>query len=135
MPQFSKTSRQRLATCHQDLQTLFNEVIKYFDCTIICGHRGEEKQNSAYKKGYSKLKFPNSKHNKNPSLAVDVIPYPLDWDDHDRMRVFAGYVLGTAQQLKNEGWIDSSIRLGGDWDMDTEVLDNTFQDFPHYEIR
>ena len=49
--------------CHEDLQKIFKYVIAFFDHTIICGHRTEEKQNQAYKKGYSKLKYPNSKHN------------------------------------------------------------------------
>ena len=30
MPRFGKTSKARLATCHEDLQEIFNEVIKYF---------------------------------------------------------------------------------------------------------
>lgn len=53
MPQFSKTSRQRLETCHQDLQTIFNYVVKYFDCTIVCGHRDKIAQNTAYSDNYS----------------------------------------------------------------------------------
>ena len=31
MPRFGKTSKRRLATCHEDLQEILNEVIKYFD--------------------------------------------------------------------------------------------------------
>ena len=75
MPKYSTISKSRLVTCHQDLQTLFNEVIKYYDCTIVYGHRGEIAQNQAYAEGKSQLKWPNSKHNKWPSLAVDAAPY------------------------------------------------------------
>ena len=57
MPRFSKRSLGRLETCDERLQELFKEVVKRFDCTIIEGHRGEEKQNAAYKKGNSKLKY------------------------------------------------------------------------------
>ena len=28
-----------------------------------------------------------------------------------------------------------NIRWGGDWDMDFQVMDNRFDDFPHFEIR
>lgn len=77
MPRFSTRSRSRLHTCDERLVKLFNEVVKHFDCTIIEGHRGKEKQNEAYRKGNSKLKFPNGKHNKSPSIAVDVAPILL----------------------------------------------------------
>jgi peptidoglycan L-alanyl-D-glutamate endopeptidase CwlK len=135
MPKFSKTSRGKLGTCHEDLQTIFEYVIKYFDCTIVCGHRTEEKQNAAFKKGYSKVKFPNSQHNSLPSMAVDAIPWPIEWDNHDRMRYFAGYVMGIAKMLKVIGEIEHSVRWGGDWDRDTLLKDQRFIDLPHFELR
>lgn len=134
MPSFGKTSRQRLATCHQDLQTIFNYVIKEFDCSVICGHRGRIAQNEAFKKGYSKVQFPDSKHNKIPSMAVDVVPYPIDWQDTDRMKYFAGFVMGTAKMLQSYGAISHGLRWGGDWNQNTLLSDNTFQDFPHFEL-
>ena len=66
MPQFSKSSQARLEECHQDIQTIFKYVIEVFDCTIVCGHRGEYDQNKAFDEGKSKLTFPKSKHNKSP---------------------------------------------------------------------
>ena len=54
MPSFGKQSQANLATCHPDLQTLFREVIKYFDCTIIEGFRNEADQNKAFAAGNSK---------------------------------------------------------------------------------
>jgi len=134
MPQFSQSSKDKLATCHADLQTIFNYVIESFDCTVICGHRTEDAQNMAYKKGYSKVKYPNSKHNKFPSMAADVIPWPIEWDDHDRMRYFSGYVMGIAHTLKESGAIEHTLRWGGDWDMDTETSDTNFIDLPHFEL-
>lgn len=128
MGKFSEPSSTRLATCDERLQRLFNEVVKHFDCTVISGHRGEKEQNEAFAKGFSKLRYPNSKHNRKPSLAADVVPFPIDWKDTNRMRVFAGFVLGIASQM------EIKIRWGGDWDSDTEVKDNSFQDLPHFEI-
>jgi len=98
MPRFSTKSKSKLHTCDERLIDLFNEVVKHFDCTVIEGHRGKERQNAAYNKGNSKLKFPNGKHNKSPSIAVDVAPYPIDWNDRDRFHYFSGYVLGIASQ-------------------------------------
>ena len=45
MPRFGKRSRERLATCDERLQKVFNEVINYVDCSVLEGHRGERKQN------------------------------------------------------------------------------------------
>lgn len=134
MPAFSTRSLERLQTCHTDIQTLFHEVIKHFDCTILEGHRNEASQNAAFAAGRSKLRFPQSKHNQQPALAVDVVPYPINWNDTDRMRYFAGFVQGLAVTLKQQGRISHSIRWGGDWDRDTELHDNRFMDFPHFEL-
>ena len=129
MPKFGSRSKSRLKTCDTRLQDLFNEVIKHFDCSVIQGHRGKEDQNKAFKEGKSKLKYPNGNHNKSPSKAVDVAPYPINWNDRERFTYFAGYVVGIASQM------GLKIRWGGDWDMDTEVKDNNFDDLPHFEVR
>lgn len=129
MPNFSAKSQAKLATCHPDLQRVFNEVVKHFDCTIVEGHRGKEDQDRYYAQGKSKVKYPNGKHNKEPSMAVDVIPYPIDWNARDRFVYFAGFVKGIATSL------GVNIRWGGDWDCDTELADNTFDDLPHFELR
>lgn len=134
MSKFSQKSLEQLATCHPDLQTLFNVVIKYFDCTVTEGFRDATAQNKAFAEGKSKLKWPNGNHNKSPSTAVDVYPCPIDFNDTRRFYYFAGFVLGIAKQLKAEGKISHSIRWGGDWDSDTEVKDNTFNDLVHFEL-
>ena len=51
MPKFSKSSLEKLATCHIDLQTLFNEVIKTFDCIVTEGYRNQEDQEKAFASG------------------------------------------------------------------------------------
>ncbi len=129
MPKFGSTSKRRLSTCEKDLQLLFKEVVRGFDCTIVCGHRGEEAQNEAYKRGNSKVKYPHGRHNANPSRAVDVAPYPIDWSDRDRFNYFAGYVKGVASQMG----ID--VIWGGDWDNDTDLKDNGFDDLVHFELK
>ena len=128
MPAFSKSSTSKLKTCHLLLQKLFDEVVKEFDCTITCGERGEFEQNEAFRKGYSKLQYPRSKHNKSPSMAVDAVPYPIDWKDTERMYFFGGFVKGKASGM------GIKIRWGGDWDSDTQVKDQNFIDLPHFEL-
>ena len=134
MPGFSEQSNHRLATCHEDLQTLFNEVVKHFDCSILCGYRSEADQNRLFFDGKTQLKYPQGKHNSSPSMAVDVAPFPIDWVDRERFHLFAGYVLATAEQLFQIGAIKHRVRWGGDWDMDTHVSDNRFDDLVHFEL-
>ena len=129
MAKFGKSSKKRLATCDERLQKVFNEVIKYVDCSILEGHRSEERQNYLFQEGRTKVKYPKGRHNSNPSRAVDVTPYPVDWDDRERQTLFAGFVLGIARSM------DIRLRWGGDWDMDFKVMDNRFDDFPHFELR
>ena len=129
MPYFSKRSKSRLSTCDERLQEVFNEVIKHVDCSILEGHRSKERQNKLYDEGRTKVKYPNGRHNSNPTKACDGTPYPVDWKDRERQTLFAGFVIGVARSM---GY---NVRWGGDWDMDFQVMDNRFDDFPHFEIR
>lgn len=126
--QFSALSKRRLATCDKRLQEIFNEVIKHVDCTVICGHRSKAEQEAAFRAGTSKLRWPNSLHNRLPSLAVDVVPYPVDWDDRSRFIYFAGFVRGIAIQKGIE------IRSGVDWNGNFNLKDENFFDAPHFEL-
>lgn len=128
MPRFSQKSLDNLLTCDADLQAIFLEVVNHFDCTVLCGHRSEEEQNEAFRANRSTLKWPDSKHNFNPSRAVDVVPYPIDWENLKRFYYFGGFVKGIAQDM------DILIRWGGDWDNDTMTDDQKFMDLPHFEL-
>ena len=129
MPYFGKTSKKRLSTCDDRLVKVFNEVIKHVDCSVLCGHRGKDDQNKAYKEGKSKAEYPKGRHNRYPSLAVDVSPYPIDWKDLERQTLFAGFVLGIAKQMG----ID--LIWGNDWDGDFETKDTGLKDYPHFELK
>ena len=129
MNRYSRASEERLKTVHPNLALVFRTVLPSWDHTIICGHRGEEAQTRAYRMGQSKVRFPNSKHNEYPSLAVDVAPYPIVWSDYYRFYYFAGYVQRVALEL------GVKIRFGGDWDMDTFAQnDQSFFDLVHFEL-
>ena len=129
MPKFSRVSSERLATCHPDLQRLMLEVIKHWDCSVTYGIRTEEEQKQMVAKGKSITM--NSKHLRQPdgySHAVDVVPYPIDWDDHKRFYYFGGFVLGIAKSL------GIKVRWGGDWNGNMDVKDQNFNDLPHFEL-
>jgi len=128
MPSFSDKSISKLGTCDTRLQRVFHEVVRNFDCTILEGHRDKERQNRMVEEGKSQVLWPDGKHNTVPSMAVDVTPYPVVWDDRERQTLFAGFVLATAKAMGVD------LRWGGDWDQDTEVRDNSFDDLVHFEI-
>lgn len=128
MPTFSQSSQDKLATCDDRLQRLFNEVIKYYDCTVECGARGEFEQELAVRNGMSQLHYPNSKHNKVPSLAVDANPYPWRWSRQKESIYFAGFVKGIAALL------GVPIRWGGDFNRDMDLQNDNFVDSPHFEL-
>ena len=86
MFKFGNTSMGRLRLCHPDLKKLMEAVIASSpeDMTIVCGGRSKGRQDKAYAEGKSQLKYPDSKHNSQPSMAVDVAPYidgKIPWDD------------------------------------------------------
>ena len=125
---FSKTSLERLNTCCPQLQETMKGVIRIFDCTVLEGYRDEETQNRYFKAGKSKLKYPKSKHNGKPSLAVDAAPWPIAWDDIETFCYFGGLVVATGACLGHK------IRFGGNWDMDNIIMhDQSFQDLVHFE--
>ncbi len=121
-----KTSLERLGTCHPDLQKLVCDVAQRIDegdlvtagiadITVLCGFRGEAEQNEAFGKGRSRLRWPDSWHNRSPARAVDIAPYPVDWGDEESFLVLRGYVLARAAAL--------GIKIGViPWDM------------PHYQL-
>ena len=127
MPVFSKISQERLSTCDPRLQEICNEAIKDFDFMVVCGHRGESDQNKAFSEGKSRLKYPDSKHNTTPSLAVDLAPLEhkdgkavIPWDDIEAFRKLAMHIMNIAN---NKG---IPLEWGGNW--------IKFKDYPHFQI-
>jgi len=135
MAHYGKQSIGNLNTCHPDLQVLFQTVIEEWDNSILCGHRGKVDQNYYFDQGKSKVKWPDGKHNKTPSEAVDAVPYPIDWNDRERFVTFGCYVLGVADALYKQGIMKHRVRWGGDWDHSTrELSPQSFNDLPHFEL-
>ncbi len=141
MPSFGQKSRARLETCHDNLQILSREVVKHFDCSVIYGWRSSEEQARLYAQGRTmpgrivtqcdgvvKLSKHQGVDGEKPSTAVDLVPYPIDWEDEERMVYFAGFVKGVAVRM------GIKIRWGGDWNSDTETDDERFRDLPHFEL-
>jgi peptidoglycan L-alanyl-D-glutamate endopeptidase CwlK len=129
MPQFSKQSQIQFDTLHPDLQRVLEAAIAVTDFGITCGHRSQADQEAAFLSGKSKLQPPNSKHNTSPSEAVDLVPYPVDWEDRERFFYLAGVIMTVASSL------GVPLRWGGDWDMDKLPHERGETDLPHFELK
>ncbi len=131
MPKFGKRSRERLKGVDSKLINVLNEVVKYFDITVIEGLRSQERQNELVAQGKSKTKFGKHVEGK----AVDIAPYPIDWNARDDFHYLGGFVLGVASKMG----ID--VRWGGDWSDSSlsknarTTKDNNFDDLVHFEIK
>jgi len=125
MPKFGKKSQERLRGVNSELVNVLFELVKIMDVTIIEGVRSQERQDRLVAEGKSKTKF--SKHI--TGRAVDLAPYPIDWEDRDRFHYMGGMLRGIAHQM------GVKVRWGGDWNGDGETKDNNFDDLVHIELK
>lgn len=118
---FSSHSLKQLKTCDIALREICNRAILEYDFSVLCGHRNEADQNYAFDSGFSRLKFPKSKHNHLPSLAVDIAPYPTLYADPVKFVELSKVIRRIADELM------IPILWGGDaW--------GKFVDMPHWEL-
>jgi len=131
MPRFGKRSKERLKGVDDRLVNVLNEVVKYFDITVIEGLRSQKRQNELVEQGKSKTKFGKHVQGK----AVDIAPYPIDWNARDDFHYLGGFVLGIAAMMGVD------VRWGGDWSDSSlsqnqrTTKDNSFDDLVHFEIK
>ena len=130
---WGKKSLKVYATLDPRLQKLCDDILSgYADISLLHGHRGKWLQNNLYAAGHSKLKYPNSKHNKNPSLAVDIAPWPYPIEDNV-LHGALGFLGGVATVLAARAGVP--LVWGGDWNVNGSMVDNSFNDLYHLEIR
>jgi len=140
MPKFGKVSKRRLITCDPLLQVVANEVVKYFDCTVVCGKRSKTDQDEAFANKKSKVRWPNSKHNvadsdgnetDGLSKGIDLAPYVVGkgivWNPRS-----CCYLAGIVMYIAHLKGI--KLRYGGDWDQDQDLTDQQFNDLVHFEV-
>ena len=127
MYHFGEASKRRLLTCDERLVLIANDVIKFTDFAVTCGHRTDEEQDELYAIGRTTpgrivtyKRGGESVHNIDPSPAIDLVPWPIDWSDHSRF-------IGLAGAIRYAAWLrDIRLEWGGHW--------QTFKDLPHYQI-
>jgi peptidoglycan L-alanyl-D-glutamate endopeptidase CwlK len=133
MRHFSNKELDRLDLINPALQKVIRRAQDKTDFFIVCGHRDQLEQDLAFTTGHSKVIFPNSKHNKSvipnyKSDAVDLCPYPIDWNNISGFKSIYYAMIASAVEL------NIPIRCGADWNGDGNLTNDKFVDMPHYEI-
>ena len=97
-----------------------------FDVTVLEGLRSYERQQELLKQGATKVSV--SRHMS--GNALDIAPYPIDWNDLERFQIVAEHMFKAAKEL---GIV---IRWGGTWERSftKPVKWAKFLDAPHFEL-
>ena len=128
MYKFSQRSLNNLKNVDERLVRICNELIKRVDFTVIEGFRSLERQKEMYDKGFSKIDgiSKKGKHNYNPSLAIDIIPYKKGHNPFDGSKESDIMFDNLAKEFKQVAKeLGINITWGGDW---------KFIDKPHFQI-
>lgn len=145
---FGPKSRAKLEGVHPDLVRVLELAISRspLDWMILEGVRTVERQHSLYGQGRSvaqlRAKGVDPRHSK-PTMqtvtwtlnsnhfsgrAVDVVPYPVDWNDVGKFDAIAKCIFAAADEL------GVRVRWGADWDQDGNWRENKETDSPHFEL-
>ena len=118
MYKLGSRSLQNLSGVNPDMVAVVTMAISIseVDFTVIEGVRNIERQRQLLKDGKSTTL--KSRHI--TGHAVDMVPYPVDWEDLDRFEKMAEAMKKASEELK------IPIVWGGDW--------KTFYDAPHFEL-
>lgn len=106
------------------------------DFSVLCGVRTREEQTELYTQGRTKpgpvvTWTMQSRHmvaSDGYGKAVDLVPYPLDWNDLAKFDAISRAMFKAADEL------NVAIRWGADWDQDGIARENGESDSPHFEL-
>lgn len=128
MARFGRASKEKLLLLDHELVLCLNDAIEDFDFSVIHTYRDKETQDKANEDGWSRLKWPFSKHNRQPARAVDIVPYPgLYESTYAQFFEMATYVLAAASKR------GIRIRWGGHWKNYNGNGEND-RDWAHFEL-
>ena len=152
----NQTSINKLMTCKTPLIKFGTALDLVVPSIVMWGHRPEKDQQKMYDSGRSRAKPGQSKHNVNPSEAIDIVYDTVDWqalDDYWRVLKWvrqgkridpqkyknatmewarAYWYCGMAMMIAKDHGIN--IRGGHNWDGDFDIKDQNFYDLFHFEL-
>jgi peptidoglycan LD-endopeptidase CwlK len=131
-------SKEKLKGVHPDLVEVIEKAISISDqdFTVLEGIRTPERQRQLYAQGRT-APGPvvtwtlNSRHfvqKDGYGHAVDLAPWPIDWNTLSKFDAIADAMFKAAKELKVD------IRWGADWDSDGNPRERGETDSPHFEL-
>lgn len=128
-----KTSLARLKGVDECLVKVVKRAIEIseIDFTVMEGVRTLDRQRELYAQGRTapgKIVTWTMKSKHIEGKAVDLVPYPLDWNDLDKFDKIKNAMFQAAKE------IDVNLRWGADWDGDGNYREKGEYDSPHFEL-
>ena len=128
-----KTSLARLVGVDECLVKVVMRAIEIseVDFTVMEGVRTLARQRELYAQGRTApgkivTWTMNSRHIE--GKAVDLVPYPLNWNDLEKFDKIKDAMFQAARE------IDVNLRWGADWDGDGKYREKGEYDSPHFEL-
>jgi peptidoglycan L-alanyl-D-glutamate endopeptidase CwlK len=136
---FSERSLNNLKGVHPKLVEIVNRALELSPCdfTVLEGVRSQARQDELWAQGRTKpgvivtwvqTSGTHGIQSDGYGHAVDLAPYPIDWNDFNRFDQVANAMLAAATEL------GVKIRWGGNWDMDDTIHERGESDSPHFEL-
>ena len=128
-----KTSLARLQGVDETLVNVVKRAIEIseVDFSVLEGVRTLERQCELYAQGRTapgKIVTWTMKSKHIEGKAVDLVPYPLDWNDLEKFNKIKDAMFQAAREQ------DVNLRWGADWDGDGKYREKGEYDSPHFEI-
>lgn len=128
-----KTSLARLKGVDETLVNVVKRAIEISDVdfTVLEGVRTLERQRELYAQGRTapgKIVTWTMKSKHLEGKAVDLVPYPLDWNDLKKFDKISKAMFAAA---KEQG---VKLRWGADWNSNGKPREKGETDSPHFEI-
>lgn len=136
--QLGPKSVERLQGVHPTLQKIVMRAIQITkqDFMVLEGVRTPERQKELYAQGRTKpgnvvtwtLTSNHFKQRDGYGHAVDLVPWPVDWNTTSKFDEMARAMKQAAAEFK------TNLRWGADWDQDGKPREKGESDSPHFEI-
>lgn len=131
-------SRKKLEGLHPNLVAVVTRAIQLTtqDFSVTCGVRTLAEQKELYAQGRTKpgqivtwtLKSRHLPAADGLGRAVDLAPYPIDWNVLSKFDAIAKAMFQASKEL------GIPIRWGADWDQDGNPRERGETDSPHFEL-
>ena len=128
----------KLKGVHPDMVKVVKRAIQITeqDFMVLEGVRTPERQKELFAQGRTKpgpkvtwtLTSNHFKQKDGYGHAVDLVPFPVDWDDLKKFDAMSKAMFAAAKEL------GIKIRWGADWDSDGKPREKGESDSPHFEL-